>query len=108
MSTLHNQSPQNVTAHGNVAGTRTPSRKGSDETAVEARRRTLTRVIWIIVNILFLDFARKFEHRLEIYSNPDSTEQDVKEWREGQQDEWDRLGTTVSISMTITRIDNRL
>ncbi|KZP12931.1 hypothetical protein FIBSPDRAFT_1049747 [Athelia psychrophila] len=109
MSRLRSSSPVDTPSSDPINadnGKAARTRADTAATAVEARGNgheghVVTRIIWIIMNILFLDFARKFEHRLEIYAKPQSL-QDVDKWREGQQQEWDRLGTTISLLATIS------
>ncbi|KDQ53922.1 hypothetical protein JAAARDRAFT_49547 [Jaapia argillacea MUCL 33604] len=70
------------------------------------------RVLWHIINLLFLGFARKFLIRLKVYAkassgvaNENRTDEErkldkeaIEEWRSGQQAEWDRLGTTAMLA----------
>lgn len=71
---------------------------GFEATSLSASKTDGTSVIktliWTIINIFFLDFARKFDQRIRIYAN--ATDDGVDKWREAQQEEWNRLGTTVT------------
>ncbi|TFK36183.1 hypothetical protein BDQ12DRAFT_725234 [Crucibulum laeve] len=76
--------------------------KPSIESSSTKENTPLSKIFWLLLDIILLGFRQKFENRLQTYSASDYEEGKIGEWRTGQQEEWDRLGMTTTLMATIS------
>jgi hypothetical protein len=66
---------------------------------IPERKRQLCQTIWFLLNnTLLLQMGTTYKRRFEEFENISDDMLLVDQWRKDQQDEWNRLSTTVSLA----------
>ena len=66
-------------------------------------QRTVRRLLWNVLNIPMWGLGYKYELRVTTYANFDKSDQ-VSEWKNDQQDEWNRLSFAVGLAIPVIHV----